>query len=301
MQIFDLCAGTGHSIAGSISFDEAPSKLAVERTALGFKMLLPTKIHLRWADERLPRPVLTGMTCVVSACDSARKEVELGLAVDTEWYFPAKGGQEFSGNLYWRGDFETLAWFEKQRNGKQPVLTMRVDTKVGKAIQGTGPDGYPYEVCTVPKPMSGTMSVKYPTDIWNEMVRTLGVSETIVLQIPLPGSRPAPWDLVWTYLSEARECLEKGGTTGWKGCVVAVREALKTWQTIEKEDMGQGWTVPNQHQLWGRTKKQRLDCIRWNLLQAAHLGPHTPAEDWSRDDAILMLSGFAALLAERGP
>jgi len=50
-----------------------------------------------------------------------------------------------------------------------------------------------------------------------------------------------------------------------------------------------------------RTKKQRLNALRWHLMQAAHLGPHTGAEEWSRDDALLMLSVLSALLAERKP
>jgi len=36
-------------------------------------------------------------------------------------------------------------------------------------------------------------------------------------------------------------------------------------------------------------------------MQSAHLGPHTPAEEWTRDDALLLLSTLSALLAERKP
>jgi hypothetical protein len=83
--------------------------------------------------------------------------------------------------------------------------------------------------------------------------------------------------------------------------VAAVRLALEKWQGIEKEDMGPGWKAPSMIERKDRTKRQRLDNVRWHLYQCAHLGPHSSAEDWTRDDAVLLLSTLAALLAERKP
>jgi hypothetical protein len=83
--------------------------------------------------------------------------------------------------------------------------------------------------------------------------------------------------------------------------VTAVRLALEKWQGIEKEQMGPGWSSPSQADRRARTKKARLDNLRWHLLQIAHLGAHTGSEEWSREDALLMISTLSALLAERNP
>lgn len=299
MQSFNLCLGTGHPVVGKISLDENPASFAVQAAVGGFRLTLPATVDLNWPNEALPRPVVAGLSCQVFSSPTGR-DVFLGTATDTTWFSPAKGGQTFSANLVWQGDLRALAWLEKQRNGGEPRLKLRIEALLAKAIPGVGTDDWPHEVCTVPHPSFSTLVVKYPVPAWTEMVRTLGVADSVLVEIPVPGSRPAPWETVLKYLSEAREALEKGGTTGWKACVVAVREGLTTWQKLEPEDKGAGITVDRQAILT-RTKEQRLDCLRWNLLQAAHLAPHSPAENWTRDDAVLLLSAFAGLLAKRDP
>jgi hypothetical protein len=299
MQTFDLCVGTGHPIVGKVSLDENPASFSVQAGVERFRLTLPATIQLYWQNASLPRPVIAGLSCQVFSSGTAR-DVFLGSATDPLWYLPAKGGQQFSANLVWEGDLRALAWLEKQRSGGAPKLKLRIEALLAKAIPGVGADDWPHEVCTVPHPCFCTLVVKYPVPAWTAMIRTLGVAESVLVEIPVPGARPAPWDTVFKYLSEAREALEKGGTTGWKGCVVAVREGLTTWQKFEPEDKGAGITVDRQL-IHTRTKEQRLDCLRWNLLQAAHLAPHSPAENWTRDDAVLLLSAFAGLLAERNP
>src|SRR3990167_2125734 len=88
---------------------------------------------------------------------------------------------------------------------------------------------------------------------------------------------------------EARDAFEQGGTTGWKTCGAAVRRALENWQEIEKGDMVPGWESQSRQERENRTKRQRLDILRWYLLQLAHLAVHSSANEWSRDDALLML------------
>ena len=98
---------------------------------------------------------------------------------------------------------------------------------------------------------------------------------------------------------EARDAFEQGGTTGWKTCGAAVRRALEKW--VQIEDKEPGWKPPNKEERENRTKRQRLYILRWHLLQLAHLAVHSSADEWSRDDALLMLSTLSALLAERKP
>jgi hypothetical protein len=133
------------------------------------------------------------------------------------------------------------------------------------------------------------------------MLRKLGIAENVLVEVPLPGSPSPNWAGVWRGLIDARNAFEQGGSTGWKGCVTGVRLALEKWQQLEPEDKGPGWVSPSRSDREARTKKQRLDNLRWHLLQVAHLGAHTGAEDWTRDDALLMLSTLSVLLAERKP
>jgi hypothetical protein len=100
---------------------------------------------------------------------------------------------------------------------------------------------------------------------------------------------------------EAGDSFEQGGTTGWKGCVVAVRLTLEKWQKIEPEQHGPGWKSPAPADRQARTWRERLDNVRWHLLQCAHDAAHSAADEWTRDDAILMLATLSSLLAERKP
>ena len=131
--------------------------------------------------------------------------------------------------------------------------------------------------------------------------RALNIAYPVLLEVPLPSSPPTPWDSVWGAIAEAATSAERGGETGWKGCITAARLALDRWREIEREDMGPGWTRPADDDLRSRTTRQRLDNIRWHLRAYSNLGPHSGAEEFTRDDAILMLSTLSALLAVRKP
>src|SRR5439155_15691305 len=154
---------------------------------------------------------------------------------------------------------------------------------------------------TEPFPVHGEVEVSYPTEVWIKMLRALNASYPVLLEVPLPSSPPTPWDGVWGAIAEGTTAVERGGETGWKGCISAVRLALDRWREIEAEDMGPGWARPNGDDLRKRTTKQRLDNIRWHLREYTHLAPHSGAEEFARDDALLMLSTLSALLVVRKP
>jgi hypothetical protein len=99
---------------------------------------------------------------------------------------------------------------------------------------------------------------------------------------------------VWKALVAARNAFEQGGTNGWKSCVAEVRVGLERWREIEEEDR-------TEKDSRARTKEQRLDFIRANLLNCAHFWMHNASEKCSREDALLMLSTFSTLLLERNP
>ena len=119
------------------------------------------------------------------------------------------------------------------------------------------------------------------------------------MEIPFPADPPTGWEPIWEALRDARDSLDKGGSTAWKNTVTSVRLALEGWQHIEKEDQGPGWKRPDRTDLETRTKEQRIDNIRWHLIQLAHYAAHTKADDWTRDDALLMAPTLSSLLAVR--
>jgi hypothetical protein len=122
-----------------------------------------------------------------------------------------------------------------------------------------------------------------------------------IVEIPARKDLPPAWNEISKALDEAKRHLSLGGDDGWKACVVAVRLALEKWQDLEKEDIGPGWVAPKMADRELRTKANRVDAIRWHLLQLAHLSPHSAAENWTRKDAVLAFTALAALLAERDP
>ena len=151
--------------------------------------------------------------------------------------------------------------------------------------------------------MYGQVEITYPTEVWMRAIRDVGASHTILLDVPFSHSPPEPWDAVWRSVAEAATALEQGGETGRRAAIVAVRQAFDAWRTIEgeQEDLGPGWKPPKKEEREARTARQRVDAIRWHLRDYAHLAAHSEAKQWSREDAMLLVSSISALLAIRRP
>jgi len=306
----DIGISVNATSVGTLTFDEAPRELTAKRTGVGFSLDIPTKIRLRLDGPDEPMPLLDAIRVTVSAPGpGGQPEFELGVATDSRFYEGAQGDMSIDGSLTWSGPLAALAQFEKLRDpNAAPRLSMTLRAAACWLIrQPPTPEVVEQGVDlrsrlrTAPHSIYGTTLVTYPKETWNRMIRKLGVAETVFLEIPLPASPPSPWDKVWAHFVDARNYFEQGGETGWKASVAAAREALSEWQKIEKEDHGPGWVAPKPPERESRTKKQRLDALRWHLLQCAHLAPHTPAPEWTRDDAVLALTALAALLAHRKP
>lgn len=281
---------------GSVVFTESPSDLRAERTPTGFRLLLPTTVNLEWGNDPRQQGMLSNLHCSLHSVGPGA--IEIGVARDEGYYTAAKPRSSVPGNVWWRGDYAALLLFERLRDGKPPKFQVHLEAEFCRLLLH---DRTSEALRTGPHPVRGTTELTYPSEVWTRMIRSLGVAEAVLVEIPVPKAPPSPWDEVWKYLSEARDAFEKGGSTGWNGCVTAVRKALQAWQNIEKEDMGPGWKRPDQKDLEARTMRQRLDNLRWHLLQCAHLAPHSSADDWHRDDAVLMLATLSALLCERRP
>ena len=287
----------GGTPVGCITFDKSPDRLIANRTATGFNLSIPAIVELEYTNKSNPCPMLSNLcgTISVDIASGAEMEMELGIVKDDWWY---TGGKSESAKLVWSGLISALTKYEIIRDGKSPVLKIKFHGEACWLLPNID------KTCLIrsgPYNFSDKVQITYPKEVWIKMLRGLQVAENILVEIPLTGEPPSPWDEIWKALVEARNAFEQGGTTGWKACGTAVRLALEKWQGIEKEDMGSGWKSPSPQERESRSKKQRLDNLRWHLFQCSHLAPHSGADEWSRDDALLMLSTLSALLAERKP
>lgn len=286
---------------GKWVFDLAPEQLNAKSTLNGFCVNLPSRIvGLSTLGDDNPQraycPVVSNMRVIIAGKDGA----EIGIADNTHWYHGAARGIDHDNvPLEWRGSLESLVRYERKRNGGPVVFNYTCYAEVCVLI----PQGDIPRQRSAPERVFGGFQISYPVEKWTEMLNSLHAMRCVLVEFPMRSSPPSPWDDVWEAVADAQESLKKGGSTGWKGCVDAVRLALEKWQQIpgEKEDMGNGWQAPSVQDRKARTKEQRLDNLRWHLMQCAHLGPHSHAKDWTRDDAVLLLSALCGLLSERQP
>jgi hypothetical protein len=278
---------------GDITFDDDPINLSVWRTAIGFKLFLPAKISLVIGCQNDPIPLISNLRALIFANDSSGVAIEIGQLESESWYSGARaqsrgGTVAHDLHMIWRGSLNELAIFEKRREGRKPELQIQLRAELSYLVAS---EKARYQLRTHPQLIHGDTTLSYPKETWVRELRKIGVLENVLVEIPLPHTPPAPWDGVWENLIKAREAFEQGGSTGWNGCVLAVRQALEKWQRIEREDIG-----PSESRQ--RSSHERLNNLRLALHQCTHSWVHDDAL-CSRDDALLMLATLSALLAER--
>jgi hypothetical protein len=275
---------------GTVTFD--PTKLTATRSGDAVRMGLPITIELKWTEPPAPRPLLSDLRCTIHILRPGNDPLELGMAFDEEHYMPAKGGsQNIRGNLFWRVSYATLALIEKIREGKPP--TFRIDLSASICDLLPTKNGW-RELRTAPKTVTGMTHIGYSLEAWTAMRRSVNISQHVLLDIPFPTTAPPGWENVWKHVMDAVASFEQGGYVAWKNCVTSVREALTEWAKLEAPNLGP--QAPQQ-----RTLPERVDHVRKQLRNLANLGPHGHAENWTRDDALLVLATLCALLARRHP
>lgn len=279
----------------------------MRRTATGFLAHIPLEITLRdhprtelRAQSDVPqRVLLSTLFGTLFTVNAKGQEALLGsVRSERSYQGPSAPHPPISGQLVWEGSFAELAFLERYREGQRPKFYLEL---VGTACLLIQLPGKIYDLRSNEWESFGRSNFEYPKEEWIKCLRAMKIADNVLVEIPLRSTPPAPWDGIWEGLIEARDAFEQGGITGWKGTVTASRLALERWQKIEKEQMGPGGTAPSPADRQQRTKQERLDNIRWHLLQLAHLGAHSGSEEWTRDDAVLILSVLSALLAERNP
>ena len=305
-------------LMGSITITRNPKQLHAVRTASGFEIQVPIVVSLLTLPRDMPRMMVSNLRGKVFIKRNDSSLIAVGRINAVDWESAGVASKESyrydrEKSLEWTPTFHDVAYIEKIRDGRAPEFQMELRGEwcllmpvSGAAMSEDQRARFPGTVYYRTDPMSivtsrGYIEVSYPREVWIQMVRRLGVAENVLVEVPLPSNPKGDWDPIWKALVDARNAFEQGGSTGWKGCVTSVRLALEKWRKVDPEKLGPGWQPPKVADREAWTKTQRLDALRWYLLQTAHLGAHTGAEEWTRDDALLLLATLSALLAERQP
>ncbi|MBK9002182.1 MAG: hypothetical protein IPM35_41205 [Myxococcales bacterium] len=286
---------------GAIEFDD-PRELRARQTFDGLVVAFPMKVEVEKPERVAGLPMLTGVRATISAFSK-----EIGVAHDPNESYPAG---EHDGVLEVPIPTSVVRRIETQRDGNAFELNLRVRAllQVLRMVE-LAPDPLKHEqdpqervakrVIGEPIRVSGDVRLTVEPQVWATMLNATGLGENVFVEIPLPP-RPAPeWQDVWKALRTAREALNRGGATAWKTVVSECRVALERWQDIDAVDHGEGGLTASRDQREGRSRRQRHDALRWHAHQLAHYFQHNHAEECTRDDAVLVLSTLAGLLATR--
>lgn len=184
MSQVDINIGGTH--VGRIIFDESPNQLTANRTATGFSLSIPATVKLEHTDISKPCPMLSNLCGTISVDMESSNEMDLGIVKDDWWYI---GGESESAKLVWHGLVSALTKFEKIRDGKSPILKIRLH---GEACWLLPNIDKTYLIRSGPYNFSDKVQITYPKEVWIKMLRGLQVAENILVEIPLPNSPPAP-------------------------------------------------------------------------------------------------------------
>ncbi len=283
---------------GTISFGANLDRLGVRKTASGAEIEFPVVINLGWNSTADPQPLLTDVHAQITGVSEQRTMFPLGRGRCIGWFVGGIPSASIGTNLVWEAPLTALAAYEKSRDVEPPRFRFAVLAELAFLLTASG-----HQVRTGPHQVYGEVEVTYSRDVWIRAMRNAAVSQAVFLEVPLPSSPPNPWDAVWRSIAEAAVAFERGGETGRKGAILAIRQALDEWRNIEgeKEDLGPGWKPASREDREARTLRQRLDALRYHLRDYANLAAHSEAAEFSREDAVLLLSTISALLAIRKP
>lgn len=271
-------------------------EITMERISGGVLVQFPSVLRLTYS-SRLEEP--QAQVSNLSARVFGGGE-ELGLATHDRIYVGTNPGSDTSVAMEWRVPSPVLEQYEQTRDGGDVRFCFECRGEVCGLVHVNGGRSLPLR--TSAAQLNGsTVEVTYPREAWIAALNRIGFGLHVLVEVPLRPAPPAPWDAVWKALFDARTSFDQGGTTGWVNCVRSIRHALELWQAHEAEDHGPGWRAPTRSDKEQRTAAQRRDNLRWDLLQYAHRAPHGHADEWTRDEAILVMSTLAALLRVRNP
>jgi hypothetical protein len=285
----------GSEGVGSISFTAPTSAFPSYRTASGVRIQIPALITFLPPTASKSPLLLEDLEVVFLASDD-EGEKEIGVARCGQTLTTERRDLPIMVSLDL--SLQALAVYERIRDGKEAKFRLAVSANIRFLFRYGNTH---HQISSTTYPFRGDCRVQYSREAWTKTLRELKFRDCVLVEIPFASAPPDEWESVWKALLNARDSFDAGGSTAWKNTVTSVRLALERWQKIDKEDHGPGWKAPTVQEREMRTKEQRIDNIRWHLMQIAHESAHTGADKWTRDDALLMLSTLCALLSVRKP
>lgn len=169
-------------IVGEIVFDETPVSLELSDTAYGLNLMIPAAVVLRWNDREQPCPLFTNLRVVISTEIEPGKKVELGRVRDDSVYFGTTSAKDHPevAELVWMDVLPALVFMQHKKPDQSSRLDLLVRGElysIANVVAATPPNVVRMQegVCGVlsyPTKIVKTLGLTYPTDVWNQMIKT---------------------------------------------------------------------------------------------------------------------------------
>jgi hypothetical protein len=178
-----------------------------------------------------------------------------------------------------------MAEFERMRDGNNVSLRLKFTGTFHELEPGSA---HRRMLCE-PTYLSAQEDFEVPQDTWTAALRSVGLSASILIEIPFPIDGRTPDEAMEALLS-ALSSFENGGTTAWKDSVGHLRPFLEKWAKTER--------TPQQEPRDGSAldRQWKLLNARDALYKCCHLWVHEAAAQCGRNDALFALTSFAGLL-----
>ncbi len=171
---------------GLITFDEHPTHLHAERTAVGFNLSLPATIGLRSAPADEPQLALEHLRLTFSVNSASGSRLEVGRLYDEERHtaYIDYRGQSPSAearplSLSWSAATAALIAIERSREGGQPKLHVDLRAELGYIIEcehwhkHAVKERRRFPVFTASQTVQEGTDITYPREVWQVMVQKL--------------------------------------------------------------------------------------------------------------------------------
>ena len=231
----------------------------------------------RWAIPSLTIDLLAGLSAGQSL---------LGSGVYVGNLMPATGTNKFPVLVNVRCSPRALVQYDAARNGAAVKFRCEVRGTIYGLLQLDG-----RECLSDPSLVYGSIDFEFPKETWASMMRSCGLSASVLLEIPIPSATGAQLKDGHRALLDAFEAFEHGGTTAWKDAVGHIRPYLELWCKQQ--------SLPNVQPPKDGSDADRdwkLLSLRDALYKYCHLLVHNPKSSCTRKDALLVLNTFACLL-----
>jgi len=178
-----------------------------------------------------------------------------------------------------------IAEYERLRDGNPVGLRLKFTAQVHELQVGTD---HRKMLCE-PLYVWGQEDVRADQSKWTTALRNAGLSASVLFEVPLPMTGEIEDDALKA-LTSAFSSFENGGTTAWKDSVGHLRPFLEKWKTASPN------TSLEPRDGSAADREWKLLNLRDALHKCCNFWIHEAASECGRDDALLIVSTFAALL-----